>query len=158
MEIDIISYTDDQFAALSEEQILQVREAQLKKNELERALEEDLQKEKDRLVENGMISSGIWPLLEAKLREECEEEVEWIRDSLLFYLRFTPSTEVESVPYLVDYSLSYEEREAIVRSYYMNEITDPAERFELYKADEFARTYIGEYYKPLYDYILEFVE
>ena len=39
MKIDIISYTDEQFAQLTEEQLLEVRSAQLKKNRLDRKLE-----------------------------------------------------------------------------------------------------------------------
>ena len=55
MEIDIITYTDKQYAALTEEQILQVKEAQLEKNRLTAKLQENLQKEKERLVENGTL-------------------------------------------------------------------------------------------------------
>lgn len=158
MEIDIITYTDEQYAALNGEQIMEIRKAQIEKNERLSVLEEDLRKAKDKLVENGMIHAGIWPLLEAKLRAECENEIAWLRDSLLFYLRFTLlGTDTTGVPYPVDLSLSYSERADIVQAYYMNEISDPNERFELYKADEFAKTYIGEYYKPLYEYILHFV-
>ena len=57
MVIDIISYTDAQFAALSEEQILEVKSAQLKKNKLDLNLEENLLKAKQRLIENGTFLS-----------------------------------------------------------------------------------------------------
>ena len=39
MEIDIISYTDGQYAALNDEQIQEIRSAQSKKNALQRNLE-----------------------------------------------------------------------------------------------------------------------
>lgn len=158
MEIDIISYTDEQYALLGEEQLLQVQEAQLKKNELVRALENTLQRERERLIGNGMILSSIWPMLEAKLRAECEEEVACLRDGLLFYLRFSAKPgEGESAPYLVDYSLSDQERVNIVREYYTSAYTDGEARVEAFKADEVAKLYLGELYKPMYDYFLELV-
>ena len=40
MTIDIISYTDEQYAQLSEEQILEVQSAQLKKERLKARLEQ----------------------------------------------------------------------------------------------------------------------
>ena len=46
MEIDIISFTDEQFAALTEEQLLEVENVQMKKNRLTEDLEEEKRKEK----------------------------------------------------------------------------------------------------------------
>lgn len=159
MEIDIIQYTAAQFAVLTEEQILEVREAQLKKNSLMRTLEKRLQEEKERLVNNGIFLSNIWAALESKLRAECEEEIAWIRDSLLFYLRYTGKENVDTeAPYLVDYSLSDEERVAIVRDYYMSAYTDAEERIEAYENDDVAKQYLGEYYAPMYDYFYVYVE
>ena len=40
MKIDIISYSDAQYEAFTEEQIQEIKSAQLKKNKLERALAE----------------------------------------------------------------------------------------------------------------------
>ena len=42
MTIDIISYTDEQFAAMTEEQILEVESVQLKKNRLTKKLGEEI--------------------------------------------------------------------------------------------------------------------
>ena len=42
MLIDIISYTDAQYAMLTEEQLLEIKSAQLKKNRLTAKLEENL--------------------------------------------------------------------------------------------------------------------
>lgn len=155
MEIDIISYTDEQYALLNEEQILQVRSAQLKKNRLTNALAEKLQTEKARLAKNGTLISGIWELIEGKLVAEYEEEVGWIRDSLLFYLRFSVKLdEGVSAPYKLDYSLTVDDRVEGVQEYYMTAYTDPFARFEAYKADQVARAYLGERYKNLYDYLL----
>ena len=49
MTIDIISYTDAQFAALTEEQLREVKSAQQKKNRLAVALEEKVEKDPQRL-------------------------------------------------------------------------------------------------------------
>lgn len=155
MEIDIISYTDEQYAELSEEQILEVRSAQLKKNRLTRSFTENLQKEKAKFLENGTYFSEVWDLTQAKLQAEYDEEVGWIREALLFYLRFSARPEEGvSAPYKLDYSLTVDERVGGVQEYYMTAYTDPTERFEAYKADEVARAYLGERYKNLYDYLL----
>ena len=155
MEIDIITYTDEQFARLTEEQILEVRSAQLKKNRLERELQEKLQKEKYRLAENGTVVSGIWELVEKQLTAEYEEEVAWIRDSLLFYLRFSVKTlDGVDAPYPIDYSLTTDERARVVKEYYLSTYTNATERFEKYKDDETAKIYLCERYKNLYEYFL----
>ena len=59
MEIDIIDYTNAQLAMLTEEQLREVQEAQLKKNRLLRELAEKLKEEKRRLINNGMFLSYI---------------------------------------------------------------------------------------------------
>ena len=56
----------------------------------------------------------------------------------------------ESAGYIVDYTLPYNQRYAIVRDYYLS-IEDPQERMALYTADEVAKKYLSTYYKTLYD-------
>lgn len=153
MEIDIISYTPAQFSALTSEQLLQVKEAQVKKNDLLRNLEERLQREKERLIENGIFSSGIWFRLEKKFREECDEAVAWVRDTLLFYLQYSGAEEMVNAPYTVDFTLSDAERLEIVKAYYYETYTDPLERLNAYEKDEVAMKYLGEVYSMLYDYM-----
>jgi hypothetical protein len=121
MKIDIISYTDEQFAQLTEEQLLEVRSAQLKKNRLDRKLENDKLKEKYRLVDRGIFISTLWEQYCDRLQVEHDEEVAMIRDALLFFLRFSnkpPAEDTEESPYVVDYSLPEDERAIIVRDYY----------------------------------------
>ena len=65
MTIDVISYTDAQFAALSDAQVLEVQEAQLKKNRLYIQLEENKRKEN--------YYSGMVPLNIAELTSDCLE-------------------------------------------------------------------------------------
>ncbi|MBQ8684975.1 MAG: hypothetical protein IJ514_02240 [Clostridia bacterium] len=160
MNIDIISYTDAQYAALNEEQLLQVKSAQLKKNKLDADLEEALLKEKHRLIDNGIFLSDIWALQAEKLRAEHALEVENLRESLLFYLRFSAkadTTESSGVPYETNYSLTMEERYYQVRDAYFAAYDDANERFTAFKADKVAPAYLGEYYAPLYDYISTFL-
>lgn len=159
MTIDIISYTEEQYAELSAEQLLKVQEAQNRKERLEMRLEEDIQKAKEKLVKNGVFNSGIFNLLQAKLQEEYEREVDLIRDGLLFYLRYSmrpAEAGTEDAPYTVNYALSDLERYTIVKEYYETTYTDGKERFEAFKADKVAPSYLGELYAPLYDYFLEF--
>ena len=158
MVIDIISYTDEQFAALSEEQLLEVKEAQFKKNKLYLKLEENLLKKKAKLSSNGILRSELWNLMQEEMWAQYEAEVELIREGLLFYLRFSSKPkgeEEESVPYEVNYALSVEERFRIVKTYYETAYTNGNERFEAFKADKVAPQYLGELYAPLYDYFLE---
>lgn len=153
MEIDIISYTPSQFSLLSSEQLLQVQEAQMKKNALLRKLEDELQKEKEKLIENGMLHAGIWAKVEQQLKSQCDEEIAWVRDTLLFYLQYAGADELVNVPYNVDYTLSIEERLEIVKAYYYQTYTEPLERLNTYAKDKVAMQYLGEVYSLLYDYM-----
>ena len=155
MVIDIISFTDTQFAQLNDEQILAVQEAQLKKNRLQKQLQEDCQAEKRRLVENGTFLSDIWELYCARLQAEYDEEVTAVRNALLFYLRFSLKPELTTDKYTVDYALKMEERYAIVRVYYLSAYNNAEERVTAFLADEVAKAYLGEYYAVLYDYLFD---
>ena len=157
MTIDIISFTNEQFASLNAEQILQIKEAQVKKNALDRKLQQDMLKEKYRLQDNGMYLSGIWDRYCNQLREVYAQEVEMLREALLFYLQYSAKPEEEqaqSAPYTVDYALEMADRYSIVRDYYMSAYTDSAARVAALKQDAVARQYLGEFYTTLYDYLL----
>lgn len=155
MKIDIISYTDSQYAAFTEEQIQEIKSAQLEKNRLERVLAEAKLKEKNRLIERGIFLSGIWEAYQAKLQAECDQKIESLRDSLIFYLRFSTKPDSYDTGYSVDYNLPVAERFAIVRQYYELTYTDPIERFEAFKQDKIAIVYLEEMYSPLHDYFSE---
>jgi hypothetical protein len=156
LTIDIIPFTDEQFAALTEEQILEIKSAQLEKNRLQRALTEAKLKEKHRLIDRGIFLSGTWAAYCEKLQKEYEQKIEALRDSLLFYLRFsTKQDAAENGKYTVNYELTVEERMAIVKQYYEMNFQDATARFEAFKADKTAVVYLEEMYAPLYDYFLE---
>ena len=152
MEIDIISYTAEQFAELSDEQILEVQQAQLKKNKLKQRLEKDKQDEKNRLIENGTYFSQLWNLYCARLQHEYEQEVNAIRDALLFYLQYSSRVNNDGTLYDANYALSMYDRLLVVKSYYENHYEDANARFEAFKKDKVAIVYLGEFYSSLYDY------
>ena len=156
MVIDIISYTDAQFAALSEEQILEVKSAQLKKNKLDLNLEENLLKAKQRLIENGTFLSDLFSLQEKKLRDNHALEIERLREGLLFYLQFSGMTESDGELYELDYSLSMHDRYERVKNAYISAYPDGQQRFEAFKADRQAVTYLGEYYSVLYELFINY--
>ncbi|MBQ4053820.1 MAG: hypothetical protein IJD33_05730, partial [Clostridia bacterium] len=74
-KIDIINFTEAQYAALTRGQLQEVKTSQQKKNRLYRILQEDLRKEKHKLVKNGLYNSEIYMLIEARLTAIYEEEV-----------------------------------------------------------------------------------
>ena len=156
MVIDIISYTDSQLAVLADEHILEIKEAQLKKNRLDAALEETLAEEKRRLVAQGIFLSGIWEKYCEKMTAKRDAEVAMIRDALLFYLQYTVRPD-EAPLYKIDYGLTMEERKNIVKEYYDTAFTDPQARFGAFAADKTAKQYIGQHYAPLYDYYLALI-
>ncbi len=151
MTIDIITFADEQYDTLTDAQLQEVYEAQQKKDRLTWKLEEEKEEEKHRLVKNGTFVSNIWADYWARLTEEYEREVAYIREALLFYLRFSMKTEGEA-PYTVDYTLSEAERVVIVKAYYNGAYADAQERFTAFKADQVAIKYLGELYALTWDY------
>jgi len=107
--------------------------------------------EVDFSVKNGVFASGLWDAYCAKLQAQYEREVAFIREALLFYLRFSVKP-TEEAPYEVNYALTETERAAIVKAYYLEEYANAAERFSAFKQDAVAVQYLGEMYAPLWDY------
>jgi hypothetical protein len=154
MTIDVINYTEEQYAKLNSEQLLEVRKVQTAKNRLLRRLEEEKLAEKYRLVKAGIFRSGIWGKLCAKLQESYDAEVEMLREGLLFYLQYSGQQQNGGAGYTVDYSLSIVERTVIVKEYYIRTYDDPNERFEAFKNDQIAPSYLCEAYSSLYQWFL----
>ena len=155
MTIDIINYSEAQLAALSAEKLLEIREAQLKKNKLEAELQEKLAAEKRRWIDRGIYPSNVFAKLTATWTAEYEREVEILRDSLVFFLHYVADDAPivdPNAPYTVDYSLSEEQRMLIVKEYYESTYENEYERFAAFKKDTFAKVYIGELYSALHDY------
>lgn len=153
--IDIINYTSEQYAELSDEQLLEIKRVQLSKNRLTRRLEENKKKARFRLIENGTFTETTWECIREELEKSYTQEVDSLREGLLFFLQYGHRGETtESVaPYLVDYSLSGEERAIIVRDYYMNTYSSAVARYAEFRDDAVAKRYLGEYYAGLHDYL-----
>ncbi len=154
MKIDVIDYTAGQLAALTEEQLQEVKSAQMKKNRLVRKRDEALREEKRRLVNNGMFFAEVWARVKAEIEQTYATEIEWVRDGLLFYLHYVQGV-VDSAPYPLDYSLSEFDRVMAVREYYETTYTDPDERLAALEADTVAPRYLGESYKGLWQYYVD---
>ena len=156
MVIDIINYTPAQYAEMTTEQIMEVREAQEKKNKLEKQLAQALFKAEKEHIERGTYHSTVYQKRVENLQAEHELAVENLREALVFYLQYGSRPTQSANIYPIDFSLSYTERETMVREYYFDTYSDPIERFEAYKADRVALQYLGERYAPLYDYLYYF--
>ena len=161
MNIDIISYTEEQFAGLTEKQLQEIREVQAEKDLLFAKLEKAKEKEYFRVLRNATMRSGIYEQACERLEAEYEAEVERLRNGLIFYLQYTcrgNDTSADEAPYMVNYARAYEQRYVIVRDYYMSAYTNASERFESFRLDTIARSYLGEYYATLSDYLRAYIE
>lgn len=156
MVIDVIDYTEKQLSLLSEEQLLKVEDAQMKKNRLQRALAKKLQEEKRRLINNGLFLSYTWAWTKEYWEKVYAEEIGSVKDGLLFYLQYQQNVDLgEDTPYELDYALSIPERMDLVRGYYERTYTDPQQRYEALKADKVAARYLCDAYKSLLAYFME---
>ena len=154
MKIDIVSYTDEQYAAMTHTQIDEVRQAQKNKDKLTLKLRENLHKEKYALVKRGIYNSSLYDLIKNQLQEDYDAQVEFIRDGLLFFLKYSmdPDGSGLDAPYEVNYAQSFETRMNVVKHYYEVTYLDAHQRFEAFKVDRFALNYLGEYYRMLFAY------
>ena len=82
MIIDVLEYTDEAFDALKKKDQLKIKEAQLKKNTMERALAKKISDEKARLLKNGTFLSSAFDAFCARLQAEYQDELEYLRDAL----------------------------------------------------------------------------
>ena len=67
MTIDIVTYTDEQYAAMTAEQLKEVRDAQTEKDELKIELEDTLKAERAALVKKGIFNSNLYQMIKTKL-------------------------------------------------------------------------------------------
>lgn len=154
MTIDIINLTAKQYASLNADQLDKVRSAQLKKENYKAALAEEKRKKKYNLVRAGAVRSCVYEKLCAELTAEYDNKVEAVRQGLLFYLNYAakPETSGGTSAEYADYSLSAADRVQAVKNYYHTKYPDSSARFEAFKNDKTAPSYLGEYYSAVYDY------
>ena len=162
MQIDIIDLTDPCYSALSPVQLALVRAAQEKKNKLAASAEEKRQKFIDKLVLNHFSHSLVYKLQQSVFEKQFEEDVDAIRENLLYELAYkTNGSEGNefgpySYPENPDYSLTYSQRFVLVRQYYIDLTRDAEARLAAYAGDSLARTYLGEFYQTLYEMLASY--
>lgn len=163
MTIDIIDLTDPDYEDLSSVQLAMVRAAQVKKNEILARAEEEKAQLQNQLVINNFARSSIFEYTEDRIDDEAAEQVEVVKDDLLYQLAYEAlGSEGNDVgPYRYpenpNYNLSASQRFLVVRSYYMEITSDAEARLEAYAMDTLARSYLGEYYATLYDLLASYI-
>lgn len=159
MKFDIINLTETELNALTVVQMKMLRTAQQRKDELYHKAEKELQTFKRIVFTAGMKNSTLLDEKKAELQKDLDFQMAILADNLIYNMSLNePTTDDdlggdegdEGAGYIVDYSLSYNERYVIVRDYYLA-IEDPAERMALYTADDTARKYLSSYYTTLYN-------
>lgn len=159
MQFDIIDITEDRLKELSVVQMKMLRTAQQKKDELVRKFEKELNMFRAVVFTSGMKNSTLIEDKDRELRDELGYQTALLADNLIYNMSLNePSSGGdiggdggdEEAGYIVDYTLTYNERYIIVRDYYLA-ITDPDERMALYAADETAKKYLSSYYTTLYN-------
>ena len=152
MIIDVLEYTDEAFDALKKKDQLKIKEAQLKKNTMERALAKKISDEKARLLKNGTFLSSAFDAFCARLQAEYQDELEYLRDALTYDLLYKEKNKDElSAPYVIDFTLSEQKRMEIVKAYYMQAYENASERLAAYQKDAVAKEYLDDFYNALYD-------
>lgn len=159
MQFDIINITPEELEKLTVVQMKMLRTAQQKKDELYHKAEKDMKMFRAIVLTSGMKNSTVAEAKQAELQEELDYQTAILADNLIYNMSLNEPTEGgdiggsggdESAGYIVDYSLSYNERYVIVRDYYLA-ISDPTERMALYSMDETAKKYLSNYYSTLYN-------
>lgn len=164
MQFDVIEITEEEIKELSVVQMKMLRTAQQKKDELLRKAGKELKQFRAMMHTVGMENSTLIASKTAEVESELEYQSNLIAENLIYNLSINEPTSGddiggeggdESAGYIVDYTLSYAERYAIVRDYYLA-IEDPAERIALYSADEVAKKYLSTYYSTLFDLLYNY--
>ena len=159
MKYDIINLTETELKALTVVQTKLLRTAQQKKDELYHKAEKELKAFRAVALTSGMKNSSLIDAKWNELKSELDFQVAVLADNLIYNMSLNEPTTGgdlgdeggdESAGYIVDYSLTYNERYIIVRDYYLA-ISDHDERMALYLADDVAKKYLESYYTTLYN-------
>ena len=159
MEFDIIELTPEELSNFTSVQMQLLRSAQKNKNTLRENMDRDLRLFKSLLLTDDVFNSSLYAQKRAELEREFDFKTESIAEQLRYNLSlsepYDPDDNDDEAGYIVDYTLSYNERYRIVRDYYLS-ITDPAERMALYSADDTARKNLGSKYASLYNVLYSY--
>lgn len=167
MYIDVLIFTDDQWAALDYDQRQVVYAAQKEKNERLKKFNVDWNNAYLSLIANGMARSSFAEEKKQALLDEYEKDVRIIADSaydkianiaggstagssgtIIYDSNSVVPPDSVYDPASPDLSLSYADRFYVVREYYMK-ISSPTERLRLFFADTTVKGYLGEYYRTM---------
>ena len=162
MEIDIIDLTDPTYAGMTPEMLEMVRKAQKKKNAL---VAEAYAAKKSlfwKMLKNNVVYSVSREYEEKAIDKRTEKEIAVVKGELdealsKAGLAFEGN---EYGPFRYpdnpNYNLTESQRFLVVRQYYMDLTSDPKARFQIFQEDEFARTYLGNFYRTLYDLLASY--
>lgn len=159
MTFDIVTFTQEDLSKLSNVQMQLLRTAQKKKNELQHKMESDLAMFRRLLLTENLHNSTLYSHKQSELQTEFNYQVEILKEQLLYSLALNEpqpdqDKDQELVGYIVDYTLSYTDRYAIVREYYLALPSDI--RMNLYTNDDVAKRYLGSYYTTLYNVLYSY--
>lgn len=160
MTFDIINLKEGELESFSTIQMQLLRTAQKKKDELEHKMENELALFNNMILGNGMKNSTLYEQKKTALETEFNYQVGILKEQLLYSLSINDpypdeDEDREMVGYIVDYTLTYSERYAIVREYYLA-IDNAALRMQLYTDDDVAKRYLGSYYSILYNVLYSY--
>lgn len=152
MQFNIIKITEEELKKLSVAKMRLLRTAQQKKDELEHNAEKEFIAFCEKAYSAGMNNSTLIEDKKAEIYKEVDYRIAILADNLVYSMGLLddPDGDDSKVEYLVDYSLSYNERYIIVRDYYLK-FKDKEERMAKYSKDEVAKKYLGTYYGTLYN-------
>ena len=162
MKIDIVDLTNPQYSNLSPVQLAMVRAAQVKKDKITAEAEKDRNELKYFMIANNVARSTILRDALAAIYAQMNKDIEIVKNDLDYQLAYEAigSEGNENGPYRdpqnPNYNLSYSERFLVVRQYYMDVTSDPNARLAAFAADTLAKSYLGEFYRTLYDLLLSY--
>lgn len=162
MKIDIIDIDDDTYQQLTSLQLSLIVEAQAKKDDILAKAQTNKQKQFQIFVTNNVARSSLVQDYNAELDTKAERQIQAIREQLLYDIalknRFQDGNEFGkySYPANPNPNLTESERFLVVREYYM-QISNAQKRFEEFQQDEFAVTYLGKFYRTLYELLKSYV-
>lgn len=163
MTIDIIDLTTPEYANLSAVQMSMVRVAQAKKDKIMAKAQQDQVALETQFSINHITRSSALERYRQEIVTTAEEEVEVVREDLLYQLAYEAlgSEGNEFGPYRYpenpNYNLTYSQRFLVVRNYYMEVTSNAQARLEAYRMDSLARSYLGEFYQTLYDLLASYI-
>ena len=153
MTIDVIDNYNEIYEFLTGWQLYKIQYAQHKKNTLLEEQEEETQKAREKLIQNGTFVSELFDMENAKLQQKYQAKIDLVQKEIAAYLINTMKPGFVhgfTVPYVVNFALSQYQRYLKVKEYYTKTYPDATERLNAYTKDAFVMEYIKEYYELLH--------